>query len=284
MTDNNIHIPTVEELATSNPNGLLYADGHSLKYLDLVSARNKVLTSNVDDIWAILAHQGEVYYAGPREPLKTLFGKERLSRPDAWSINSIVCYKGRVLHAIQNKVVDTLSNKTLLSTEDSVISCLASDNRNLYGILHPPFTSSLREIVQSDEGYQFGKTIFNHHGNFPLLASIKFFHWKDDIAFLHCEGAKVFYINDKTIDGVHVKGTQRIIRTAILEQQQDELTVLYSGKKLNRIMKAVINLKERTTTAKETMVSGCLDYVLALEVVRDKKLHDKLVGWKNDAR
>ena len=97
-------------------------------------------------------------------------------------------------------------------------------------------------------------------------------------SIISCANFKYLDINGEKIRGSRVGDEGEINRIALLSLSQNEIELVYSGYRLNEIVK--IKIEGRKVKEKEALVSGLSDWVCALEPVFDKKLHEKLIKFK----
>ncbi|MBU1030412.1 MAG: hypothetical protein KKB65_04220, partial [Nanoarchaeota archaeon] len=182
---------------------------------------------------------------------------------------------------------ELISKKSLADNNIDDIESLNSFNNFLYALVAKNNEShSVVEINNSNTNKFFiEKTIKKYAVKHTKICdyaivpqrSIKGDNGKDyPFSIITCANMKYLDLNGEKIPGTEVKNfDQRILRVKLIKSTFTTAEIIYSGKNLNAIYKANINLTNNTATTK-TIITNLSDFVLALQPIFNKSSHEYL--------
>ena len=294
--------PNIEhpDIVVSDPNelivylkyyGVLFGDGYILKYFSEEDKKVYTLAKAPKTIQAILADgdRKEVYFSYEWGKVCSLFSDfESESRGS--HIDAIQKHKDKILDSGWYGLVSCLDNKVLISREEmekenivGIVSLVKDEEENLYGLVkYKDFYYGLITLPESSGRYSIGERILSYGVHItPICQAVlvpgqlKGENGKTyPFSVLSCVDSGYLDLNGEKIKGKEPNGTQIIHRVALLPS--DKIEVIYSGSGLHKIIKAEINPKTKEAKT-EILVDGLASRIWALEVVKDEKLHNKLI-------
>jgi len=288
-----VHIPTPKELIDSFLNrkknyGLLFADGNVIMYAPFVNGKSgngifevegPLKIKDTDDTaWALLSTQKDIYSGDVKGKVCSLFGKKSSSERE-YVVNTLTFFGGRVLDAGNYGLYDSLTNKCLITEqqmENKEIDCINSlcvFDEKLHALVHYDNAEhGVVEVVKKDDGsFDFGKETKHYDvRHFTICQSF----FLSDGKFLSCLNLNFLDLDNKKIKGI--EHTNKIYNVVLLSYQKDYANVAYSGT-LNSVEFARIDLKNCKAKTK-TLIPRLSDSVYALEVIRSKEMHEKLMS------
>ena len=301
-----VHIPTPKELIDSFLNrkknyGLLFADGNVIKYAPFVSGKNREGNFEIeeplkikkadDSVGALLSTQKDIYY-NEYSIVCSLFGnfksKKRYCSYFAFNTQSIIDFGGKIMDAGVYGLFETLTDKALITKDElnkmcECINSLISYKKQLYAlVLYNNHQHAIVQLKEKDGNILAEQNRILHYykqqGDLcqavflpELPSTIDGNNY--DFSIISC--TNLFYLD---LNGTMIRGTKEqthLHRLSLLSANTETAEVIYSGN-LNQIILAKINLKDNTAV-KKTLVPDLQDTVLALEVVKDRQIHEKLI-------
>ncbi len=287
-----IHIPTVEEIAGVNQAyGLLYSDRKLLEYYDLGSGETYIVLAGSPLVNAVFAAKDAVYYninCRTKAIFDNLASDERKGR-----IKTIVGYHNRIIDSGSGGTFDSLENRMLFSEEEmkekdveEFISFAVSPDGKLYG-LGNYFDKYFPLIEINTQGQpSLGETIFSWYSAGDEYSDFLLLPWgsfegddrkKYDFSILSCVNMHCLDLNGRMIKGSRLSLTQQILKIRQLNLWGNQVDLAISGKGLNQIVRMKIDLARREVIKKETLIDKMRHRITALDTVKSKTLHERLI-------
>jgi len=287
IAESDIYIPTVEEIARSDPYGLLWC-GIGLYYFNLQERTTHALDISTP-IGSILVDGDEVYYGGDR--VYTLFGSYE-SDPARKSIYSLFKYRKKILyHDITG--LATLDGQYLLQQTDlkggtqyNIESFSQYPEGNLYATLRiiQPIEDIFDLVSVKDDGRKlsFSTEIRTH----KLLDSTKFLvlpgfeHGTRYSVIRPFTGAGLIQ-NNTPIKGTYHGADFKIQTITFLGLTGNLAELVYTGDNFNRMVKVTVDLEKALAIKREDlsfageMCGGASDICPVWNPVLHKKLIER---------
>ena len=273
--------------------GIIYGNNNVLEYYNLENNERRKLAKATGAIWSFHhnSKNKKTHYSRGNSKIFCLENSSKQERQNY--ICSINSFNGLISDAGRYGLFNTetseelISKKSLADNNIDDIESLNSFNNFLYALVAKNNEShSVVEINNSNTNKFFiEKTIKKYAVKHTKICdyaivpqrSIKGDNGKDyPFSIITCANMKYLDLNGEKIPGTEVKNfDQRILRVKLIKSTFTTAEIIYSGKNLNAIYKANINLTNNTATTK-TIITNLSDFVLALQPIFNKSSHEYL--------
>jgi len=292
-----VHIPTLEELlnyGADMPYGLLFACSNEIMYASFACGsaagnfensykieKPAMKIAEVKDIvWALLSGNNEIYYGNWNCFVCSLSGKKSSKRECV--IESLVFFGGRVLDAGDYGIYDSLNNKRLLTKKQmrdknimNIDSLFVFDEKLHAHVKYYHRKHGVVEVLEENGSFDFGRKI-KHYNVYNLNLGFSQGFFLPDKRFISCANGNFLDLEGRKIEGTKVDDVENIWRVVLLHSDDGFADVTYSGA-FNWIRLARIDLKSLKAETK-TLIPRLSNSVSALEVIRSKEMHEKLMS------
>lgn len=278
--DTKLIVPTS---SSAEAYGLLFGDDRILKYFDFNSDKIYGIMQADGVIYALAVAGEEVYVGGAYYKVSAVFSDfER--KVSNWT-NSLIEHNGSVLGSGGDGLLDVLRNQTLIDSKElkrRKASCIPSlalaPQGSLYALLsYKDFHHGVVEIV-SGKQYSLGNELVHYSTNHHNITQALIIPYPgDDFSIVSCANLNYLDLNGEMIIRTEVGKDRNISRLELLALTGTQLEVVYSGNLLGQVIKARIDLEQKTATEKKVLVAWLSCSPTALKLVKSKSLHQKLI-------
>ena len=298
-----VHIPEPEEFVRraagiSQVYGVLFADDIAIYYAPLNNEKEVESFYKVKEIkegfqkvnlLALLVAKGDVFYQNAKYEVCSLFGNFK-SKKRYCNAQSIIDFGGRILDAGVDGLFETLTDKALITKDElsennyESISSICSFQNRLYALVRTKkmHNHDVAELNENNGKYSIRDKIISYNTGHIFLCQALILPEipstisgkQHDFSIMSCTELHSLDLNGKKIEGIKEKAIHRF---ALLNSNSEKATVVYSSIPTSEGIKlGEIDLK--TKTAETEMLFSTANIVLALEVVRDRQLHERLIS------